>query len=89
VSISRLSNWENGHVRLHPEELSTIAELLKAELDAMPVLRHTSSIYHYLSNKEPTKWRATQNEERVGIAHTIPAVTVVAVRRHLTRRISI
>jgi transcriptional regulator with XRE-family HTH domain len=48
VSVSRLSNWENGHVQLRDEELVTIADLLKAELDAMPVLRHTSSIYHYL-----------------------------------------
>jgi transcriptional regulator with XRE-family HTH domain len=48
VSVSRLSNWENGHVEVHPEELARIADLIKAELDALPVLRHTSQVFHFL-----------------------------------------
>ena len=38
----------------------------------------------------PAKGRRTGgDEERVGSARTIPAVTVVAARRNLTRRVSI
>jgi transcriptional regulator with XRE-family HTH domain len=48
VSVSRLSDFENGHVKLRDEELYTIAELVRAELDAAPILRHGAQIFEYL-----------------------------------------
>jgi hypothetical protein len=48
VSVSRLSNFENGHVQLRDEEVATIADLLRKALDAMPILRHGAQIYEFL-----------------------------------------
>ena len=48
VSVSRLSNFENGHVQLRDEELATVADVIRTELEATPILRHGAQIYEFL-----------------------------------------
>jgi transcriptional regulator with XRE-family HTH domain len=48
VSVSRLSAFENGQIKLHPEELYKISELLRAGLDAGPRLKTAAAIFRFL-----------------------------------------
>jgi transcriptional regulator with XRE-family HTH domain len=54
VSISRLSAFENGEIRLRQEEIATIATLLRKGLNEAPHLKTAVEIFEFL-NSEGTK----------------------------------
>jgi len=54
VSMSRLSAFENGEIRLPQEEIATIAALLREGLNASPHLKTAVEIFEFL-NSEGTK----------------------------------
>jgi transcriptional regulator with XRE-family HTH domain len=52
ISVSRLSNFERGEVRLSDDALATIAAVLKERLDATPKFSSSEEVSQYLVKKE-------------------------------------
>jgi transcriptional regulator with XRE-family HTH domain len=51
ISVSRLSNFERGQVRLSDDALATIAAVLKDRLDTTPQFSTSEEVSRYLTKK--------------------------------------